>query len=56
MQTFGQKCFSIEDIKLWKPGKKVMSMFVTNEFYDVIESVMIASHSWRIFMALKRLA
>lgn len=43
-----KKCFSIEDIKLWKPNKKIYEYVCNKMGYDVSESVMIASHSWDI--------
>ena len=48
MQTFGQKMFFIEDIKLWKPNKKIYEYVCDKMGYDVSESKMIASHSWDI--------
>ena len=43
-----KKCFSIEDIKLWKPNKKIYEMFVTRWAMMLVSLVMIASHSWDI--------
>ena len=46
-----KKCFSIEDMKLWKPNKKIYKYVCNKMNCDPVESLMIASHSWDIYGA-----
>ena len=46
-----KKCFSIEDMKLWKPNKRIYKYVCNKMNCDLGESLMIASHSWDIYGA-----